>query len=549
MTREPQPLLAVQGLSVCYRTPSGPLRAVRDVDLQLAAGETLAVVGESGSGKSTLAAALIGLLPVGGYREAGSVRFDGTDLTALPERQLRALRGAAIGFVPQDPSASLNPVRRVGRQVADVLLIHGRADRRSAGARAVELLDQAGVPDPALRAGQYPHELSGGLCQRVLIAIALAARPALIIADEPTSALDVTVQRRILDHLETLARDSGTALLLITHDLGVAADRAHRVVVMSAGAVVETGPVRRVLRAPVHPYSRRLIESAPSLATRSLVSGSPVAGPQPEREGEGEGRGALLVADRLVRDYPAPGRGRHLRAVDGVSVRIDRGETLALVGESGSGKTSVARMVGRLLEPTEGRIRFDGVDITTARGTALRALRRRIQFVQQNPYTSLDPRQTVEQIVAEPLRAFRLGDRRERAARAGELLAQVALPAALLRRRPAELSGGQRQRVALARALILRPDLVICDEPVSALDVSVQDQILRLLVSLQRELGVSYLFISHDLAVVRQIAHRTGVLRAGRLVETGATEDILTSPTDPYTKELVDAIPGSRPRD
>jgi peptide/nickel transport system ATP-binding protein len=555
MTPPDQPLLDVQGLSVCYRTPNGPRRAVHGVDLRVAAGETVAVVGESGSGKSTLAHALIGLLPAGGYREAGSIRFGGADLAALSERELRALRGSGIGFIPQDPSASLNPVRRVGHQIAEVVRIHGRTDRASAAARAVELLDQAGVADPSLRAGQYPHELSGGLRQRALIAIALAAAPRLIVADEPTSALDVTVQRRILDHLEQLARETGTALLLITHDLGVAADRAHRVVVMSGGAVVESGTARQVLLEPVHSYSRRLVASAPSLTTRPLVT-IPDAGRRTDGEsgvesgGEsgGESGADLLVADRLVHDYPSPGRrsGAGRRAVDEVSFRIGRGETFALVGESGSGKTTIARTVGRLLDPTGGRVLFDGADITAVRGAGLRALRRRIQFIQQNPYTSLDPRQSVEQIVAEPLRAFRLGDRRERAARVRALLEQVALPAALLRRRPAELSGGQRQRVAIARALVLRPDLVVCDEPVSALDASVQAQILALLAALQRELGVSYLFISHDLAVVRQIAHRTGVLRAGRLIEAGDTQEILTSPSDPYTKELIDAIPGTR---
>ncbi|MFE5337020.1 dipeptide ABC transporter ATP-binding protein [Isoptericola sp. NPDC056573] len=550
------PVLEISGLEVAYRAADGGTRpAVRGVDLRVGAGEVVALVGESGSGKSTTAHAALHLLPRGGEVTAGRIRLDGRDLSDLTAKEWQDVRGRHVGLVPQDPTVSLNPVVRVGDQVAEVLVIHGLARRADAKVRAVELLRQAGVDDPAARARQYPHQLSGGLRQRVLIAIAIAAGPRLIVADEPTSALDVTVQRRILDHLDSLVRETGTAVLLITHDLGVAADRADRIVVLEQGLVVEEGPAARLLAEPQHPYTRALLAAAPSLASSRLVVGGD-RGPAPDAERRAEPAPSsvegtaspVLALDGVRKEFPLP-RGaerRTLVAVDDVSLAVGRGRTYALVGESGSGKSTTARLALRLEQPTAGSVVFRGEDITDARGRELRALRRGFQVVYQSPYASLDPRFTVEQIVAEPLRAYGVGDRAERADRARALIEDVALPADVLRRGPRELSGGQRQRVAIARALALQPELVVLDEPVSALDVSVQAQILELLVRLQAEHGLAYLFISHDLAVVRQVADQVGVMSRGRLVEQGAADQILLDPQEEYTRELVAAIPGRR---
>ncbi|MBM4489947.1 ABC transporter ATP-binding protein [Prescottella equi] len=529
------PLLELDGLEVTFGTGTGAVRALRGVDLTVQRGQTVAIVGESGSGKSTLAHALVGLLPGAGRVTGGRITFEGRDLAHASERTFVGIRGSGIGFVPQDPATNLDPVWKIGFQVRETLAANGIAKGRAAHRRAAELLAQAGLDDAEARAGRYPHEFSGGMRQRVLIAIGLAARPRLLIADEPTSALDVTVQQRVLDHLERLTDELGTALLLITHDLGVAAERAEHVVVMHAGAVVESGSPEQILTAPEHPYTRRLVAAAPSLgATPTRQPPNAPAGAHP-----------LLVVDGLRKLFHS--RRAEVIAVDDVSFTVDRGTTTAIVGESGSGKTTVSRMILGLLPPDGGSVLFDGTD-PAALGRREKEFRRRVQPVFQDPYGSLDPTYSVFRIVEEPMRVHRIGDRGERARRVRDLLERVALPADLSRRFPAELSGGQRQRVAIARALALAPELLVCDEAVSALDVVVQDQILRLLDELQRDLGLTYVFVSHDLAVVRRIADRVVVMHGGRVVEEAAAEDVFEHPGHEYTRRLLDAVPAGRRR-
>jgi peptide/nickel transport system ATP-binding protein len=541
------PVVEVSGLSVAY----GQVPAVSGLDLSIAAGETVAIVGESGSGKTTTANAIIGLLPASAAITAGTVRVLGDDVTRAREPTWRRIRGRVVGLVPQDPMVALNPTLRIGTQVAEAVRERGVVDRRRLSVEVVETLERAGLDNAVLRARQYPHELSGGMRQRVLIAIALAGQPRLLIADEPTSALDVTSQRRILDHLESLVRDSGTALLVITHDLGVAADRANRVIVMRAGEIVEQGPPATVLVAPKHAYARRLIAAAPGLAAVSRPGGLAAATPRPEpgpKPATGDGREILRLAG-VTKDFAlprSPGGPRTHRAVDDVSLTVTPGRTLGLVGESGSGKTTTLRLALGLETPSAGEVFFDGQRISGLGWRRLRPLRRRFQLVHQNPFASLDPRFTLYQTIVEPLVSFRVGTPSQRRARVVELLDAVALPRALLRRRPAELSGGQRQRVAIARALTLAPELLLLDEPVSALDVSVQAQILDLLAELQRELGLAYLFISHDLAVVSRLAHTVAVMRAGRIVEQGPAARVFSAPRSDYTRELIAAIPGQR---
>ncbi|MFD6140361.1 dipeptide ABC transporter ATP-binding protein [Promicromonospora sp. NPDC060271] len=556
-------LLRVRGLRVAYRGHE----VVHGVDLDVRPGEVVALVGESGSGKSTTAHAMIGLLPDDGRVTAGEVALGAgprpTPLTGLLPDAWRRVRGVRVGFVPQDPGTALDPVVRVGEQVAEALVVHG-TPRRAARERAVEILGEVGLDRPAARARQYPHQLSGGMRQRVLVGIAMACEPELVIADEPTSALDVTVQRRVLDLLGALTSRAGTAVLLITHDLAVAADRADRVVVLKDGLVVEEGPAARVLGSPEHPYTRELVAATPgrnTVPSADVASGSPPAetavstvavsdpatttqrAPAPDPAGgHGSPPPVLLSARGLVKEFRL-GRHDRLRAVDDVSFTVPRGSAFALVGESGSGKSTTARLVLGLERPDAGVVELDGVPVRDDRTT-----RRRTQLVHQDPYSSLDPRFTVAAVVEEPLRAHRVGDRAERRDRVAHLLEQVHLSPDLAGRRPAELSGGQRQRVAIARALALDPELLVLDEPTSALDVSVQARVLGLLAHLRAERGLTYLFISHDLAVVRQVAEHVGVMSEGRLVETGPVGQVFDHPTDPYTAELIAAIPGTRTR-
>ncbi|MFE6863887.1 dipeptide ABC transporter ATP-binding protein [Nocardia sp. NPDC057668] len=548
------PLLEIRDLHICFGEGDRRVEAVRGVNLTVYPGQTVAIVGESGSGKSTTAHAIIGLLPGAGRVESGSIVFDGQELTAASERQLVAVRGNGIGFVPQDPMSNLDPVWKIGFQIGEALVANGVAHGRAARQRAIELLAEAGIPDAERRIDQYPHEFSGGMRQRALIAIGLSARPKLLIADEPTSALDVTVQRQILDHIGGLTRELGTAVLLITHDLGLAAERAEHLVVMYRGRVVESGPALEILRDPRHEYTRRLVEAAPSLAAqrvsavRERAAVRELAVDVADAVTDGEVPADILVADRLTKRYRVRGsvpwkHTEHAAAQD-VSFRVRRGTTTALVGESGSGKTTVAQLTLGLLEPTSGTVTFDGVDLKRQLAENSRAFRRRVQPVFQNPYGSLDPTYSIHRTIEEPLRTHKIGDRGTRIARVRELLELVALPSSVADRYPGELSGGQRQRVAIARALALEPDLVICDEAVSALDVLVQAQILNLLNELQAELGLSYLFITHDLAVVRQIADDVVVMQQGRVVESAPTAAVFDNPTSEYTRRLLEAIPG-----
>jgi peptide/nickel transport system ATP-binding protein len=531
------PVLRIRDLSVAFATSHGEVEAVRNVSLDIAAGETVAIVGESGSGKSTLAACVNRLLADNGRISHGTIMLGDLDITAASEKAMTTIRGNRIGLVPQDPMTNLNPVMKIGAQIVEALEVHGRARGKAARDEAIRLLALAGITDTETRFNQYPHEFSGGMRQRVLIAMALACRPEVLLADEPTSALDVTVQRLVLDQMADLASDVGAAVLLITHDLALAAERADRVAVMFRGEIVETGIAEQVVANPRHEYTRRLLAAAPSMASAKVAPAAP-EGPSaatPE---------ILLDLSGAVKKYRIRGRREPFVAVAGIDLQIPRGQTVAIVGESGSGKSTTARLALRLEEADSGSIRYRGKDLSRLSGTELLAFRRAVQPVFQNPYASLDPRYTISQVIAEPLRVHKIGDASSRAKSVEELLDKVALPKSFADRYSFELSGGQRQRVAIARALALNPELVVMDEAVSALDVLVQEQILDLMVSLQRELGLSYLFISHDLAVVRLVAHQVYVMKSGEIVEKGDPETIFQTPREEYTRQLIAAIPG-----
>ncbi|WP_327174171.1 ABC transporter ATP-binding protein [Streptomyces sp. NBC_01335] len=599
------PLLTVEGLDVTFRR-DGEVRAVRDVSFSLDRGECLAVVGESGSGKSVTARTLLGLTGNHASVSARRLEFDGTDLSALSERQWRAVRGRRIGLVLQDALVSLDPLRTVGAEIRETLREHSLAAGPEARERTLALLSEAGIPDPERRAAEHPHQLSGGLRQRALIASALSGAPELLVADEPTTALDVTVQAQVLELLGRLVGE-GTALLLISHDLSVVARLADRVAVMYGGLVVEQGRAADVLEEPRHPYTRALLAAVPTVGSKGRAlsvtsSRRPAAGPggcpyaarclsadercrtelpvaDPDGQGhltlcwhpgeavplavpdasrprasaaavaavpvsrEAAGAGpALLEVAGVSKSFRAPGGG-FWTAVRDVSFRVGAGETLGLVGESGSGKTTTARIVLGLVEPDEGSVRFEGEAWSPLPERARRDRRRRLQVVHQDPLGSFDPRHTVRRIVAEAAARAGIPRGRARAARVAELLDQVGLSTALADRRPLQLSGGQRQRVAIARALATEPRLIVCDEPVSALDVSIQAQVLDLLADLQRELDLALLFISHDLGVVHHVSDRVIVMKDGELVESGHVEQIFDRPAHPYTRELLAALP------
>ncbi|WP_075215083.1 ABC transporter ATP-binding protein [Mongoliimonas terrestris] len=528
------PILSVQNLTVSVRTEAGLKPLVRDLSFDLGRGETLAIAGESGSGKSITSLAVMGLLPPPAVRvTGGAIRFGGTDLTRLPEARMRALRGDRIAMIFQEPMTSLNPVMTVGDQLTEAIRAHAPVSRKDARARALEALKAVRLSQPEQRLDQFPHELSGGMRQRVMIAMALALKPEVLIADEPTTALDVTVQREVLDLLRDLQRDLGTAIILITHDMGVVAEMADRVIVMRQGEAVEEAATGDLFARPAMPYTRDLLAAVPRMgagAARPPVTGEPVA------------RLDDVVVRFPIREGVFSAVRRQVHAVEHVSLQIRRGETFALVGESGCGKSTVARaMVG--LVPHQGRIEIAGQPLEGLGRAGLKALRRRIQMVFQDPMAALDPRMTVSDLITEPLVIHRIGTPAEREARAVDLMQKVGLSADQLRRYPHEFSGGQRQRICIARALALKPDLIIADESVSALDVSVQARVLDLLRALQTEFGIAFLFISHDMAVVENISDRVAVMYLGQIVETGTRAQVFGNPQHSYTRRLIEAVP------
>jgi peptide/nickel transport system ATP-binding protein len=536
-------LLEVEDLAVEFDTRGGTVHAVNGISYHLDAGEVLAILGESGSGKSVQAAAIMNLIDSPpGHITAGRVRYRGDDLLTMPAEARRRINGAKLAMIFQDPLAHLNPVYSVGWQIAETLVVHGATSAGAAKARAVALLERVGIPDPARRADDYPHQFSGGQRQRVMIAMALALRPDVLIADEPTTALDVTVQAQILALLEELQAETGMGLILITHDLGVVAETADRVAVMHAGRIVETGPVRNVFNAPADPYTRRLIDAIPG--RRAASAGRTSAARQPN------GAAPLLRVQDLAKHYPVTTgmmrrrTGEVVRAVDGVSFELEAGETLGVVGESGSGKSTLARTLLRLDDPTAGEARYGGRDLFAMGPAELLAFRRRMQIVFQDPFASLNPRMTVAQIIAEPWTIHRdVLPKARWQSRVCELLEQVGMRPEHARRYPHQFSGGQRQRIAIARALALEPEMIICDEAVSALDVRVQAQVIALLGELQRSFGLAYLFIAHDLAVVRHFADRVLVMYRGQIVEQGPCAQIFDHPEHPYTRALLAASP------
>ncbi|ALC06584.1 putative ABC transporter ATP-binding protein [Corynebacterium deserti GIMN1.010] len=536
------PLLEIDDLVVSYQTAKGLVHAVNNVSLEVHPGQITAIVGESGSGKSTTAQAVIGLLADNAEVDSGNITFQGKSLVGLNQRQWKEIRGTKIGLIPQDPNNSLNPVKTIGASVGEGLAIHKRGTAEERKKKVIELLARVGIDNPEVRYDQYPHELSGGMKQRALIAAAISLDPDLIIADEPTSALDVTVQKIILDLLEDMQRELGMGILFITHDLAVAGDRADRIVVMQKGEVRESGFAASVLTDPQHEYSKKLLADAPSLTIGEVPARVPAVDPQ-----EARAKGPLLVVDKFRKEYQR-GKDEPFVAADDISFEVFPGTTHAIVGESGSGKTTLGRAIAAFNTPTSGSITISGQEITNLNKAQKRELRRKVQLVYQNPYSSLDPRQTIGATIAEPLRNFTKASKAEAAKKVAHYLDLVALDPQLASRRPRELSGGQRQRVAIARAMILEPELVVFDEAVSALDVTVQAQILRLLDDLQRELGLTYVFISHDLAVVREISDTVSVMSHGQQVELGNTTDVFNNPTTEFTRKLIDAIPGSRYR-
>jgi peptide/nickel transport system ATP-binding protein len=562
------PLLDIKDLTVEFATRRGIVKAVKNINIAVAKGETLAIVGESGSGKSVTSFAVMRILDRAGRIAEGSVMFSGVDVCAASDDQMRNLRGREMSMIFQSPRLALNPIRKVGVQIEDVLRQHAQADSANLTDKAIEILEQVRIARPRERYHAYPFELSGGMCQRVVIALALACKPQLLIADEPTTGLDVTTQKTVMDLVTELTRERGMSTILITHDLGLAAVYCDRVVVMEKGNVVETAQSSSIFKAPAHPYTRKLMRATPrpGVSLRDLLpEESGTLAPAPAtvaRSSNGKATGEpLLVVEKLVKEYPRQGLTKSLsklfrrgptaepevfRAVDGISFTVNRGESVGLVGESGCGKSTTSMMVMRLIDKTDGLIHFGGDDIGSmpAKEFATLPLRKRIQMVFQDPTDSLNPRYTAARAIADPI--LRLGDVSGRGAvraRCEELATQVGLPLEFLDRFPHQLSGGQKARVGIARAIALHPDLIILDEPTAALDVSVQAVVLNLLQDLKQSLGMSYLFVSHDLNVVRLLCDRVIVMQTGRIVEQGPTEQVLFAPQAQYTRDLLAAIP------
>ncbi|QJP13594.1 ABC transporter ATP-binding protein [Starkeya sp. ORNL1] len=555
------PLLEVHDLTVEFATRRGTVRAVEKVNISLAKGETLGIVGESGSGKSVTSYTVMRILDRAGRIADGTIRLGGVDIGTAPEATVRALRGREMSMIFQNPRAALNPIRKVGKQIEDVLIEHVQAQPSDAREKAIEALKAVRIARPEERYHAYPFELSGGMCQRIVIALALACRPQLLIADEPTTGLDVTTQKAVMDLVVELTRERNMSTILITHDLGLAAAYCDKVMVMEKGKVVETATAEAIFRAPEHPYTRKLMRATPrrgatlrGLLPEDAPAALPIVAVPPK------GDGPLLKVERLLKEYPRQATSTGLakvfgvrgavedpfRAVDGISFEVGRGESLGLVGESGCGKSTTSMMLMRLIDPTSGRIVFDGTDLSTipAKQFARSQWRRRIQMVFQDPTDSLNPRFTAARSIADPL--LRMGETVGGAALRGQVeeLAQlVGLPVQFLDRFPHQLSGGQKARVGIARAIALRPDLVVLDEPTAALDVSVQAVVLNLLQDLKLRLGMSYIFVSHDLEVVRMLCDRVIVMRAGRIVEEGVTEEVMAAPKADYTRELLSSIP------
>ena len=532
MTGSTLPVLQLDGLTLAYRTENGWNETVHQVSLTLGAGEMLAVVGESGSGKTTTAQAVIGLLPDNGRRTGGRILFQGEDISQWSSRRLDRLRGSQISLIPQDPGNSLDPLKTLGDQLGEVLQAGGtRLSRKQRDQQAIELFTRVGLSHPEQRIAQYPHQLSGGMKQRVLIAIAIALKPALIVADEPTSALDVTVQKRIMTLIDELRQEYGTAVLFVTHDLALAAEHADRLAVFRGGKLLEQGTVAEVIQQPSHPYTARLLAD--------VAANMVLPDPRPESDRDT----SPVIRIQGVSKQFSLSRQQRLQALNTISLTVRRGTTHALVGESGSGKTTLARILLGFEQADAGEVVICDSPVQGASAEGWRQLRRKIQFVYQNPFSSLDPRQSLFSVIEEPLLNFHTLTREQRQQQVIAVARQVALDPELLSRRPHQLSGGQRQRVAIARALVLQPEILVLDEATSALDVTVQSQILALLAELQQTLALTYLFITHDLQVVRRIAHRVTVLKGGEVIEEGTTAKIFTAPETDYTQQLIAAIP------